>query len=80
MRNGISTSVSSADRRRLKAIIADRIVSQKHVWRARIILLTADCLGTNAIMAATKVIQAILDNDAADKTPELRRWLARHPR
>lgn len=26
---------------------------QKHVWRARIVLLTADGLGTNAIMAAT---------------------------
>ena len=34
-------------------IVADRSTPQKHVWRARIILLTADSLGTNGIMAAT---------------------------
>jgi len=55
MRSGISISVSAAGRRRLEAIIADRNASQKHVWRARIILLTDDGLGTNAIMAATGV-------------------------
>jgi transposase len=53
MRSGISISVSAADRRRLGAIVADRNTAQKHVWRARILLLTADGLGTNAIMAAT---------------------------
>jgi transposase len=53
MRNGISISVSTADRRRLEAMIADRNASQKHVWRARIILLTDAGLGTNAIMAAS---------------------------
>ena len=53
MRSGISISVSAADRRRLETIVADRNTPQKHVWRARIILLTADGLGTNAIMAAT---------------------------
>ena len=29
---------------------------------------------------AGKVVHAILDNSAAHKTPEVRRWLARHPR
>jgi transposase len=53
MRSGISISVSAADRRRLETIVADRNTPQKHVWRARIMLLTADGLGTNAIMAAT---------------------------
>jgi transposase len=53
MRSGISISVSAADRRRLEAIVADRNTAQKHVWRARIILLSADGLGTNAVMAAT---------------------------
>jgi transposase len=53
MRSGISISVSAADRRRLEAIVADRNTPQKHVWRARIVLLTADGLGTNAVMAAT---------------------------
>lgn len=50
MRSGISISVSAADRRRLEAIVTDRNSAQKHVWRARIILLTDDGLGTAAIM------------------------------
>ena len=53
MRSGISISVSAADRRRLETIVTDRNTPQKHVWRARIILLTADGVGTNAVMAAT---------------------------
>ena len=50
MREGITVEVSAADRARLAAIIADRNSPQKHVWRARIVLLTADGLGTNEIM------------------------------
>ena len=50
MREGISIEVSAADRARLEAVVADRNRPQKHVWRARIILATADGLGTNAIM------------------------------
>jgi len=53
MRSGISITVSSTDRRRLEAIVADRQAAQKHVWRARIILLTSDGMGTHGIMAAT---------------------------
>jgi hypothetical protein len=53
MRTGISITVSASDRRRLAAIVADRNAAQKHVWRARIILLTADDLVTQAIIAAT---------------------------
>jgi hypothetical protein len=49
MRSGISISVSAADRRRLEAIVADRNTPQKHVWRARIMLLTADGVGANAV-------------------------------
>lgn len=55
MRSRISISVSAADRRRLEAIVTGRNTPQKHVWRARIVLLTADGLGTNAIMAAAGV-------------------------
>ena len=53
MRKGITISVSPADRRRLVAIVSNRNTSQKHVWRARIILLSGDGVGTNGIMAAT---------------------------
>jgi transposase len=53
MRNGISITVSQSDHRRLQALVADRNASQKHVWRAEIVLLTADGLGTNEIMRRT---------------------------
>ena len=53
MLKGISITVSSADRRRLKAIVADRSRPQNHVWRAQIILLSDAGQGTMAIMRAT---------------------------
>jgi transposase len=52
MRTGISFVLSDRDRQRLDSIVADRNAPQKHVWRARIVLLSADAVGTNAIMAA----------------------------
>ncbi len=52
MRKGISITVTPAARVRLDAIVRDRDRPQKHVWRARIVLLTADGLGTNAITRA----------------------------
>lgn len=51
--NGSPDRVIAADRTRFEAIVAARSSPQKHVWRARIILLTAQGLGTQAIMAAT---------------------------
>ena len=42
--------VSAADRRQLAAIAADRNSPQKHVWRAQIVLLTAQGCGTAEIM------------------------------
>ena len=53
IRTGISFTVSLADRFRLQAIVAAPRSLQKHVWRARIILLSDDGLGTMAIRAAT---------------------------
>ncbi len=53
MRTGISITVSPSDRQRLEAIIRDRTAAQKHVWRARVVLLTAEGFGTNAIMRET---------------------------
>ena len=53
MRAGIVVTVTPEDRRRLEAVVRDRNRPQKHVWRARIILLTADGLGTNGIARAT---------------------------
>lgn len=53
MRPGITVTVSAAERRRLETLVADRNAAQKHVWRAQIVLLSADGLGTNAIMRRT---------------------------
>ena len=53
MRGEISLDVSPADRRRLEALIGDRNTAQKHIWRAEIVLLSADGLGTVAIMRRT---------------------------
>jgi leucine-zipper of insertion element IS481 len=52
MRTGITVDVKAADRARLEAIVADRN-SPQNVWRARIVLLTGDVLGTNEIMRQT---------------------------
>ena len=43
-------NVTRADRDRLEAIVSDRSAPQKHVWRANIILATADGCGTADIM------------------------------
>ena len=43
-------NVTRADRLRLEAIVLDRSAPQKHVWRANIILATADGCGTAEIM------------------------------
>jgi len=53
MRSGIFFTMSTGDRRRLQAIVADPKSPQKHVWRARIVLLSGEGLGTSVIMAET---------------------------
>jgi len=50
MRTAISLSVTPADVDRLRALVKDRKAPQKHVWRAQIVMLSAEGLGTNAIM------------------------------
>jgi transposase len=52
-RDDICLYVSPANRAQLKAIIVDRNSPRKLVWRAEIVLATADGLGTNAIMRRT---------------------------
>ena len=53
MRSGISITLTPTDRSRLDVVIGDRNSPQKHVWRCRIVQLSADGGGTHAIMAAT---------------------------
>ena len=92
MRTGITIDVTASDRERLLAIIGDRNASQKHVWRARIVLLTAGGHGTTEIMrragvAKTAVwrwqerfMQAGVDSLRRDKTRGPRRGRRRMPR
>jgi transposase len=53
MRSDISFTVSAGDRQRLQAVVTAPKSPQKHVWRARIVLLSGDGHGTSAIMAET---------------------------
>ena len=53
MLTGISISLQSSDRARLIEIAANRNSPQKHVWRAQIVLLSADGVDTNEIMRVT---------------------------
>ncbi len=84
MRTGISVTLKPSDRLRLKALARDRNSPHKHVWRAEIVLLSADGVGTNEIMRRTgksktcvwrwqeRFMQAGYDSLLHDKTrPEL---------
>ena len=53
MRTGISITVTPSDRLRLEALVRDRNAPQKQVWRAEIVLLSADGVGTNEIRRRT---------------------------
>lgn len=53
MRPGTSFVVSVTDRDRLASLVSDRNSPQKHVWRAEIVLLSADGHGTVEIMRRT---------------------------
>jgi len=53
MRTGISITLKPADRRRLATLARDRNAPHKHVWRAEIVLLSADGVGTTEIMRRT---------------------------
>jgi transposase len=55
MRTGVTVHLDPADRKRVQAIINDRNSPQKHVWRARVVLASADGLGTAAIMSRAGV-------------------------
>jgi hypothetical protein len=55
MRTGVVVNLSPTDRKRLRSIVDDRNSLQKHVWRARIVLATADGVGTVEIMRTAGV-------------------------
>src|SRR3984957_17136537 len=53
MRKGIEVRLGPGDRDLLEAVIGSGNSPQKHVWRARIVLLSADGVGTMAIQRQT---------------------------
>ena len=53
MRTGVTIDLNASDRQQLAAVVADRNSPQKHVWRAQIVLLTADGCGTAEVMRLT---------------------------
>src|ERR1700752_2746539 len=52
--------LSVADRRELEAVVANRNSPQKHVWRAKIVLLTADGHGTAEVMRGTGKAKTVI--------------------
>jgi transposase len=60
MRERTNIRLSAADRGALEAAVADRNSPQKHVWRAKIVLLTADGHGTAEIMRATGKAKTVI--------------------
>src|ERR1700745_2633063 len=52
--------LSAAERNELETVVADRNSPQKHVWRAKIVLLTADGHGTAEIMRATAKAKTVI--------------------
>jgi transposase len=67
MRTGVEVHVSPEDRARLDRLVADRNTPQKHVWRAWIVLLSADGIGTMDIARRT-----------GQSKPTVWRWQARY--
>jgi hypothetical protein len=59
MRDGISIEVSAADRERLAAVATCQNSPQKHVWRAWLILATAEGCGTLEITRRARGFEAL---------------------
>src|ERR1700734_2307695 len=53
MRTGVEVRLGPGDRDRLEAVIGSGNSPQKHVWRAQIVLLSAEGVGTMAIQRQT---------------------------
>jgi hypothetical protein len=60
MHERTNIQLSAADRNELESVVANRNSPQKHVWRAKIILLTADGHGTAAIVRATGKAKTVI--------------------
>jgi transposase len=84
MRKCITVDVSYTDREALTAIVTDRNSPQKHVWRAQIVLLTADGCGTMELTRRTGTSKTSVwrwqERFLAEGVPGLLRDKSRPPR
>ena len=53
-------SISAVDRSALEAVVANRNSAQKHVWRAKIVMMTAEGYRTAEIMRATGKAKTVI--------------------
>src|SRR5579871_547594 len=60
MHKRTNIQLHAADRNKLEAVVTNRNSPQKHVWRAKIVLLTADGHGTAEIMRATGKAKTVI--------------------
>jgi hypothetical protein len=60
MRERRNIRLSATERCELEAVVANRNSPQNHVWRAKIVLLTADDRGTAEIMQATGKAKTVI--------------------
>ena len=60
MHERTNIQLSVADSKELEAVVANRNSPQKQVWRAKIVLLTADGHGTAEIMRATGKAKTVI--------------------
>ena len=60
MHERTNIQLSAIDRSALEALVANRNSAQKYVWRAKIVLMTADGYGTVEIMRATGKAKTVI--------------------
>jgi transposase len=60
MHERTNIQLSAIDRSALEAVVANRNSAQKHVWRAKIVLMTAEGYGTAEIMRATGKAKTVI--------------------
>ncbi len=76
MRTGVTVQLSPEDRVRLNKLVADRNTPKKHAWRAEIVLLTADGVGTMEI--TRKRIRRGVFKSVTDLEVAIYQYLAEH--
>ena len=77
MRTGITVHLSPTDRKRLRAIVDDRNSAQKQVWRAKIVLATAEpeaWAAARKLLAARPVLVLSPLRDATPAAAFLKAW------